>query len=109
MMDVEGLRDRERVLAAEYGVAHLPNPGVGEDLQCDDPGAVEHWAQLYSELADFADRVLESASGWPPTVQRTVSLYAKFRELRLAYWSDRLRQIRMISDDAPGPALPTRR
>lgn len=108
-MDVEALRDQERALAAESGVADLPKACVGEDLQCDDPGAVQHWAYLYSELADFANRVLENASEWPPTIQRTVFLYSKFRELRLAYWTDRLRQIRMIPHDAPDPPLPTRR
>lgn len=92
-MDVEALRDQERLLAAEYGVVQLPKPCVGEELGCDDPEAVEHWAYVYSELADFAHRVLDSASGWSPTVQRTVSLYARFRDLRLAYWTDRLRDL----------------
>ena len=103
MMDGEALRDQESLLAAEYAVVQLPKPCVGEDLQCDDPEEVEHWVYVYSELADFAHHVLESALGWPPTVQRTVSLHAKFRELRLAYWTDRLRHVRMISHDAPDP------
>ena len=92
-MDAGTLRDQERLLAAEYGVSELPKPCLGEDLQCDDPDLVEHWACVYSELADFAYHVLENASRWSPTVRSTVSLHARFRELRLAYWTDRLRQI----------------
>lgn len=102
-MDVEALRDRERLLAAEYGVAELPKPCVGEDLRCDDPEDVEHWAYVYSELAEFARHVVESSSRWSPTVQRTVSLHARFRELRLAYWTDRLLESGLVSQDAPDP------
>lgn len=108
-MDVEALRDQERLLAAEYGGADLPKPCVGEDLQSTDPEEVKHWTYVYSELADFAHRVLESALTWSPTVQRTVSLTARFRDLRLAYWTDRLRQIRIISSDAPDPGSAARR
>jgi hypothetical protein len=108
-MDPQALRDQERRLAAEYGVAELPKACVGEDLQCDDPEDVEYWACVYSELVDFAHRVLESASRWPPTVQDTVLLHVKFRELHLAYWTDRLREIQIISDDPSGGGDPSDR
>jgi hypothetical protein len=62
---------------------------VGEDLQCDDREDIQRWVCVYSELADFANRLLEGASRWSPTVRHTVSPHAKFRELRLAYWTDR--------------------
>lgn len=103
-MDVDALRNQERLLAAEYGEAELPKPCLGEDLECRNADDVEHWACVYSELTDFAHRLLESASGWSPTVQRTVSLHAQFRELRLEYWNDRLRETRMTSEYGADPA-----
>lgn len=98
-MDADALREQERLLAAEYGTSELPKPCAGEDLRCDDAEDIEHWACVYSELADFAHRVLEGASTWSPNVQRTVSLNARFRDLRLAYWTDRLNRVR--GEDGP--------
>jgi hypothetical protein len=89
---VEVLQDQERLLAAEYGVTEPPRACAGENLRCDDPEEIRHWAIVYTELVDFTHRVL-AAPGWSPTIQRTVALHATFRELHLAYWTDRLRQI----------------
>lgn len=101
MDPVKVLRDKERLLAAEYGVSELPRPCTGENLRSNDPREAQHWAIVYAELTDFAHRVL-AAPSWSPTVQRTVALHATFRELRLAYWTDRLRQISLTSQDGLG-------
>ncbi len=86
-------RGQERLLAAEYGVEE-PRAEEGEDLECDDVADVEHWVQVYSELADLTRGLLESGSARSDGQLRLLMLQAQVRELHLTYWVNRLNRLR---------------
>lgn len=104
----EVLRQRERLLAVQYGVDHPPKGLDGEDLECDDLADAEHWVKVYTELADFTRSLLESASPGAPAGHpgsdrssgdlTALMLAARVHELHLAYWVNRLNGLRMECD-----------
>lgn len=113
MDPAEVLRDRERVLALEYGASHPPHALSGEDLECEDPRDARHWVRVYSELVDFVhslaqnespepvDGEAQDAGSLPPDV-RAMTLQVRVLELHLAYWTERLRRLGRGCDPSRG-------
>jgi hypothetical protein len=104
------LRERERLLASEYGVGDPPEALDGEDLESNELPDVEYWVDVYTQLVDFT-RSLLSASPVPagagdswsdqaPFDLRALMLQAQVQELHLTYWVDRLNGIRRESSDS---------
>lgn len=107
----EMVRERERLLAIQYGAEEMPKRLVGEDLECDDPADVEHWVEIYTELVGFTHSLLEAAtqegsvfgdcvSDRAPDL-RALTLRARVQELHLNYWLERLNRIRADSGSGP--------
>ena len=114
MDPAEVLRDRERLLAIEYGASHPPHSLSGEDLECDDPRDARHWIRVYTELVEFAHGLAQDGSserdddapevGYLHRDARAMTLQVRVLELHLAYWTDRLRRLGPVCD-LPGAEL----
>lgn len=101
------LRERERLLANEYGVGEPPEALDGEDLESDELADVEYWVDVYTQLVDFTRSLLSASPGdksagdtWSDQTQfdlRAVMLQAQVQELHLTYWVDRLNRMRRES------------
>lgn len=108
----EMLRQKERLLALEYGAEEPPRRLAEEDLECDDRADVEHWVKVYTELVDFTRSLLDVASspgasdagspvsGRGPNDLRSLMLQARVQELHLRYWTDRLNHLGQEADSA---------
>lgn len=104
MDSAEVLRERERLLAIRYGADHRREGLDGEDLRSDDPRDAAHWVRVYTELVDFLRGMTASDSAVPTgdsmravgplRDRRALMLELKVHELRLAFWTERLRRLR---------------
>ncbi len=98
------LRERERLLAHEYGLGGPPESLDGEDLESHELADVEFWVDVYTQLVDFTRSLLSAAPEAPvgagPAADpaggdlRASMLHAQVQELHLTYWVDQLNRLR---------------
>lgn len=102
------LRQRERRLVREYGAGHPHRAFGGEDLGSEDLEDVEHWVAVYTELVQFMQNLIDSASqaaAGPPAEGddplRGMTIQTRCLELHLNFWSDKLSRLRASSASGP--------